>query len=186
VAEPAWLEQLVETAEACPEAGLVTGKFLKRGDSNTLDSTGEFYSVWGMSFPRGRGEVDAGQYDDPAQWIVFGGTGGASLYRIQALREVGLFDENFFAYCEDVDISFRLQLSNWKACYSPTAEHTITLVGPAESWAISHVITRSRTTTTSTSKICRGGCSGNTFRNFSPGCLWSQPIARSMGNYSCG
>ena len=121
VAEPDWLEQLVKTAEAYPEVGLTTGKFLKVGNRKTLDSTGEFYSVWGMGFPRGRDEVDVGQYDGPEQQIVFGGTGGASLYRIEALLEVGLFDEEFFAYYEDLDISFRMQLGNWQVRYCPAA-----------------------------------------------------------------
>jgi GT2 family glycosyltransferase len=121
VAELDWLEQLVRTAEAYPDVGLATGKFLKIGNGDTLDSTGEFYSVWGMGFPRGRDEVDVGQYDGIEHQIVFGGTGGASLYRVEALLEVGLFDEEFFAYAEDLDISFRLQLGNWRVRYCSAA-----------------------------------------------------------------
>jgi GT2 family glycosyltransferase len=37
------------------------------------------------------------------------------------LREIGLFDEAFFAYYEDVDISFRAQLADWKVQYEPSA-----------------------------------------------------------------
>jgi len=37
------------------------------------------------------------------------------------LEEIGLFDEDFFAYFEDVDISFRAQLAGWKVRYEPKA-----------------------------------------------------------------
>ncbi|HET8992091.1 MAG TPA: glycosyltransferase, partial [Candidatus Saccharimonadales bacterium] len=51
----------------------------------------------------------------------FAGSGGASLHRVDMLRQIGLFDEDFFAYYEDVDLSFRAQLSGWKVKYVPTA-----------------------------------------------------------------
>ena len=72
-----------------------------------------------MPHPRGRDEVDTGQYNVGEQ--VFAATGGASLYRIKMLEQIGLFDEKFFAYLEDVDISFRAQLADWKVFYEPTA-----------------------------------------------------------------
>ena len=37
------------------------------------------------------------------------------------LKQIGLFDEDFFAYYEDVDISFRAQLAGWKVAYAPKA-----------------------------------------------------------------
>ena len=37
------------------------------------------------------------------------------------LKEIGLFDNDFFAYYEDVDISFRAQLAGWKVLYEPSA-----------------------------------------------------------------
>ncbi len=118
IASNTWLESLVDCMNAHPEAGIVTGK-LMRADKKHIDSTGEFYSTWGMPFPRGRNEVDEGQYDK--EQPVFAGTGGASLYRTQLLREIGLFDENFFAYFEDVDIGFRAQLAGWSVRYTPKA-----------------------------------------------------------------
>jgi GT2 family glycosyltransferase len=119
-ATPNWLEELVSTAKAHPEAGIVTSKIRHFGD-NKLDSTGDFYSTWGFAFPRGRDEHDTGQYDDEVQQVVFGASGGASLYRADMLRRVGLFDERFFAYFEDVDISFRAQLAGWQVRYAPKA-----------------------------------------------------------------
>lgn len=118
VAKKDWLKRLCETLTANPETGIVTCK-LMRDDKEHFDSTGDFYSVWGIPFPRGRNQKDIGQYDKAES--VFGASGGASLYRAEMLREIGLFDERFFAYYEDVDISFRAQLAGWKVKYNPEA-----------------------------------------------------------------
>lgn len=118
VADKDWLKNLVAAADSHPEAGIVTGKFM-RFDKQHIDSTGDQYSTFAMPFPRGRNQPDEGQYDTPG--YVFGASGGASLYRTVMLKEIGLFDEEFFAYFEDVDISYRAQLAGWKVWYEPTA-----------------------------------------------------------------
>jgi GT2 family glycosyltransferase len=120
VAEPDWLERLIATAEEHPEAGIVTSKLL-REDRVHIDSTGDFYSTWGWAYPRGRDEVDRGQYDGPGLREVFCGSGGASLLRAAMLTQVGLFDEDYYAYLEDQDLGFRAQLMGWKARYEPSA-----------------------------------------------------------------
>ncbi|HEX5456741.1 MAG TPA: glycosyltransferase family 2 protein [Candidatus Saccharimonadales bacterium] len=118
IADKEWLAELVKTMENKPGTGIVTSK-LMRSNKKHFDSTGDFYSTRGMPFPRGRNRVDKGQYDEPGN--VFGASGGASLYRCSALKEIGLFDERFFAYYEDVDISFRTQLAGWRVYYQPKA-----------------------------------------------------------------
>jgi GT2 family glycosyltransferase len=112
-----WLGHLVKTADSKKEFGIVTSLLLHE-DGKTIDSTGEWYSKWGLPYPRNRDEaVDI----TPASGEVFGATGGASLYRVSMLKEIGLFDERFFAYYEDVDISFRAQLAGWKVYYESKA-----------------------------------------------------------------
>lgn len=118
VADENWLQNLVNTASVNPVIGIVACKFLHEGD-NKLDSTGDFYTIFGLPYPRGRNEVETGQYDNKT--TIFGATGGASLYSAKMLTEIGLFDEDFFAYYEDVDISFRAQLAGYKVVYEPTA-----------------------------------------------------------------
>lgn len=118
--DPDWLKYLAEAAEQHPDAGIVTSKILEF-DRQHLDSTGDFYTSWGFAYPRGRGEIDSGQYDGEDAREIFSGSGGASLYRAEMLRDIGLFDEAFFAYFEDVDISFRAQLAGWKVRFEPRA-----------------------------------------------------------------
>jgi GT2 family glycosyltransferase len=120
VADGRWLETLLATADRHPEAGVVTSKLL-RYDRARIDSTGDFYSSWGWAYPRGRDELDRGQYDAEELREVFCGSGGASLFRAAMLRDVGLFDEAYFAYLEDQDLGFRAQLMGWRARYEPAA-----------------------------------------------------------------
>ncbi len=118
VARLDWLERLVANLDSHPEQGAVACKVL-RDDRVSLDSTGECMSTWGLPYPRGRNEVDNGQYDTNTN--IFAASGAASLFRVETLKEVGLFDEAFFAYYEDVDLSFRMQNRGWKIGYEPRA-----------------------------------------------------------------
>lgn len=119
VADSSWLKYLVEELNSNPSSGIATCKFLTL-DKKKIDSTGDMYSTWGLPYPRGRDEKNSNKYDDSLD--IFGATGGASLYRTDMLKEIGLFDEDFFAYYEDVDISFRAQLAGWKVRYVPKSE----------------------------------------------------------------
>jgi GT2 family glycosyltransferase len=116
VADRRWLETMVRFADNHLRVGIVTCKLLSAGGDH-IDSTGDYYTDWGLPYPRGRGESDINAYD--SQTEIFGASGGASLYRVSMLREVGLLDEDFFAYYEDVDLSFRAQLYGWKVAYVP-------------------------------------------------------------------
>jgi GT2 family glycosyltransferase len=118
VADPDWLKNLVDHLDTSPEVGIATPKVLS-ADGTHLDSTGDYYTVWGLAYPRGRDELDTGQYDQQTE--VFAASGAASLYRVSMLQEVGVFDQDFFAYYEDVDLSFRAQLAGWKVAYVPSA-----------------------------------------------------------------
>ena len=118
VADKNWLAELIKTAKSNPRAGIVTGK-LWNHDKTKLDSTGEQYSTWGLPFARGRDETNDQPYNQTEP--VFGASGGASIYRSAMLVKIGIFDEKFFAYYEDVDISFRAQLAGWQVFYTPKA-----------------------------------------------------------------
>ncbi len=118
VADKDWLKNLVDTMEKDSASGIVTSKLLS-ADKTHIDSTGDLYTNWGLPYPRGRLEKVSDKYDQATE--IFSASGGASLYRIKMLEEIGLFDEDFFAYYEDVDLSFRAQLAGWKVVYSPTA-----------------------------------------------------------------
>jgi GT2 family glycosyltransferase len=118
-ADPRFVEALVTALVEHPEAGMAASKMLLFDQRDTLHSAGDGYGVDGIPFNRGVWQQDEGQFDEPG-W-VFGGCGGAVAYRRAMLDDVGLFDESFFMYCEDVDLNWRAQLAGWRCRYTPGA-----------------------------------------------------------------
>ena len=118
-AHTGFVEALVTTLQAYPEAGMAASKMLLFDQRDHIHSAGDGYGTDGIPFNRGVWEKDEGQYDDPG-WI-FGGCGGAVAYRRSMLNDIGLFDEGFFMYCEDVDLNWRAQLAGWRCWYTPQA-----------------------------------------------------------------
>ena len=115
--DPGWLEALVRAAERRPEAGLFASKLVDFGDRRLLDGAGDALRKSGLPYRLGHGERDRGQFG--SEEFVFGACAAAALYRRSVFEEVGLFDEDFFAYCEDGDLSFRAQLAGYRCLYVP-------------------------------------------------------------------
>jgi len=117
--DSACLGELVAAMRAHPEAGSAVGKLLSYYDRTVLDGAGDTFIWAGLGWRRGHGEWDVGQYETPQ--AIFGACGGAAVYRRSAVGLVGPFDEDFFAFYEDVDWSFRAQLAGLGCRYVPTA-----------------------------------------------------------------
>jgi GT2 family glycosyltransferase len=117
--DPRWLGELVDALDAHPRAGSACSKLIDFHDRSVLDGTGDLITWSGMCVRRGFGETDRGQYDGPAE--VFSACAAAAIYRREAFDDVGLFDEDFFAYFEDVDWGFRARLRGWSCRYVPTS-----------------------------------------------------------------
>jgi GT2 family glycosyltransferase len=117
--EPDCLAELVEALREYPEAGSAGTKLLDFRQRDVIDGTGDMMRWTGMATRRGHGERDVGRYDAPE--ALFGACGGAALYRQTALQDVGLLDETFFAFSEDVDWALRAQLAGWTCRYVPSA-----------------------------------------------------------------
>jgi GT2 family glycosyltransferase len=117
--EPRWLELLVAQLRTHPEAASASGKLLRFDRRDVIDAAGDGMRWSSAAFNRGAGEPDRGQFDRPEP--VFSACAGAALYRRSAFDDVGLFDEDFFAYLEDVDWSLRAQLRGHASRYVPGA-----------------------------------------------------------------
>lgn len=91
--------------------------------SDLIDTTGLRCQKNRTVFDRGAGELDKQQYDQETE--VFGLSGALVLYRASALRQAQyqdeFFDNDFFAYKEDVDLAWRFQHLGFKALYVPLA-----------------------------------------------------------------
>ena len=119
-ADKNWLEQIKQAADENPEAGFFASKMLDFKNHSIIDSCGVGITWAGRSFNIGLGEKDSAKYEKNA--YVFGACGGAAIYRKELLNQIGLFDEDYFMYMEDVDLSFRAQIAGFKCLYVADAK----------------------------------------------------------------
>jgi GT2 family glycosyltransferase len=117
--DPDWLGEVVAALDEHPDAASATPKLLSYHDRDVLDGAGDDLSWSGVCTRRGYRRPDVGQYEAPEE--VFSACGGAALYRRSALERIGLFDEDFFAYLEDVDWGFRARLAGFGCRYVPSS-----------------------------------------------------------------
>ena len=125
VVAPGFLDGAVRLLEARSDVAAVGPKLLQLDTSTLeptgrLDSTGIFQAWWGRLFDRGQGERDMGQYDGPPEDVP-ALCGAALLARRNALEHVApdgeVFDEGFFMFKEDVDLSYRLTAAGWRLLF---------------------------------------------------------------------
>jgi N-acetylglucosaminyl-diphospho-decaprenol L-rhamnosyltransferase len=112
------------------DIAVVGGKLLgydpvSRQPTGRIDSTGIFRQWYGRWVDRGQGREDCGQYDSAS--FVPAVCGALLCCRLQTLRSLGdkVFDEDFFLYKEDIELSLRLRKHGWQLWYDPaiTAYH---------------------------------------------------------------
>lgn len=118
-ADARWVEELIAALDRHPEAGMATSRVRLFERRDRLHTAGDFYRLDGIPGNRGVWEVDGPAYDEET-W-VFGAAGVASVYRRSMLDEIGLLDERFCSYLEDVDLSWRAQLVGYRCIYAPRA-----------------------------------------------------------------
>ena len=136
--EPNFVSEMVNTMLTNAQAGSATGKIRRwdfsnkdndnKGRTNYIDSAGIEVTREHRFIDRGQGEIDHGQFDLEEE--IFGPSGAAGIYKMEALEDVAYvndenvkeyFDELMFMYKEDVDLAYRLQLAGYKSIYTPKA-----------------------------------------------------------------
>ena len=95
------------------------GKILTK-NGKTVESKGLLYLMCGKATNISNGKKEEKITNEKPKY-VFGASGAATIYEIKAIIKSGLFDEDFFAYQEDVDLSLRLQKMGFKTLYVPGA-----------------------------------------------------------------
>lgn len=122
VLEPDYVLNTVLALQNYPQAGSATGKLLFKAAPHHIDSTGLVINKARRAFDRGA--YQSGDHFQQSE-EVFGVSGAAAIYSRKMIDDISLngefFDEDFFAYKEDVDVAWRAQLLGWKALYEPTA-----------------------------------------------------------------
>jgi GT2 family glycosyltransferase len=137
--------RLVAAADAHPTTGMFAPKILAFDDRGLIDNVGHLLYADGLSRGRGRLERDHGQYDVEQEIAL--PSGCAVLLRRALLRDVGLFDEALFAYCEDTDLGLRGRLAGWRCRAVPGAVvyHKYSAASDAYSPLKAFLVERNRT-----------------------------------------
>jgi GT2 family glycosyltransferase len=117
--QPRWLKELVGALDANAELGSAASKILFFSDPTSVNSAGDEFSWFGVAYQRRLTRGDADHFNTPR--YVFSACAAAALYRRKLFEKIGLFDEGFFAYHEDVDLGFRAQLAGYRCLFVPTA-----------------------------------------------------------------
>jgi len=116
--DPKCIEELKGSLEKEERYGACASKILLEYEDNLIDAAGIVVCPDGLSI--GRGRLEKGdQYDEETE--VFFASDCACLYRREMLEEIGLYDEDFFAYADETDMGWRAQLARWKCIYNPKA-----------------------------------------------------------------
>lgn len=118
IVTPTFVEELLNSIEKSPYIFSVSSKMLQLYNHKLIDSAGDLYTIvgWGICRGAGRPISNYTQSDE-----IFSACAGAAIYRRSAFQKIGYFDENHFAYLEDIDIGYRAKIYGYKNLYCSTA-----------------------------------------------------------------
>jgi GT2 family glycosyltransferase len=131
--QPGWLGALLDAVRSDERVGAVTSKLVFMADPTEIQNAGSLLLSDGSGADRGFHERDEGQFETRDE--VFGACGAAVLYRREMLDDVGMFDETFFNYYEDTDLSWRMRLRGWRVLYEPRAVVHHVHAGSSGEWS---------------------------------------------------
>ena len=137
-----WLARLVEALGADSSLGSASSCMLYASDGGPINNAGDMPLWDGAGIARGRYQASEAFCADAE---VFGACAGAAIYRSKALDEVAMdgrvFDPRYFAYNEDVDLSWRLRKRGWGCRYGAGARvvhHHAATGGRYSLWVLFH------------------------------------------------
>jgi GT2 family glycosyltransferase len=115
----AWLSELVKGALSEPAIGSCASKMLYYDRRNVINTAGGKITIIGGGFYKGYGAEDGPDYSVP-EYTGFGCAAGV-LVKKDLFQQVGGFDEDYFASCEENDLGWKVWLYGYRVLYVPTA-----------------------------------------------------------------
>ena len=117
-AEPDFLKELYLGIERKKNAFSGAARMLQFHDRGKMDDAGNYYNGLGWAFALGKGKPEENYLKERK---IFASCGGAAIYRTELVKKLGGFDEEHFAYLEDIDLGYRAQIAGYKNWYLPKA-----------------------------------------------------------------
>lgn len=113
-----FVEEMLGAIRRHKKAFSCAAKMIQFHDRDRLDDAGNYYCALGWAYARGKGK-EIHSYDKEEK--IFSACAGAAIYRKSILEKIGLFDEEHFAYLEDLDIGYRARIFGYENWYAPKA-----------------------------------------------------------------
>jgi GT2 family glycosyltransferase len=120
--QPGFLDRALAVADTDPRIALVQSLLLRHPETHLVNSYGNALHYLGIGYAAGDGRA----LDDPKVAAVVRqerdipfASGAAVLARLAALEAIGLFNEELFVYCEDLELSWRARLAGWRVVFAP-------------------------------------------------------------------
>ncbi len=121
VPEPGWLAALVRAMDEAPEDVVSVGGKIVDPTGKLIDFIGGMLTFDGHAFQNGFRYPLGTREEPPAGGEILFACGGNMISRRAKLDELGGFDDDYFAYLEDVDFGWRTWIAGYRALYEPRA-----------------------------------------------------------------
>ena len=118
VADKNYVKEMVKAIETSKQVFSVSSKMIQMYHPDLIDSAGDLYTILGWGICRGSGRPVSNYTTSDT---VFSACAGAAIYRRSLFQKIGYFDENHFAYLEDIDVGYRAKIYGYKNMYCPNA-----------------------------------------------------------------
>lgn len=112
-----WISELVKVFESDSTIGAAQSKLLRNEARDSYDYAGDYLNSFGFLSERSRGEKDTGQFDYICD--IFSAKSAASIIRKDVLDVIGGFDEDYYMYLEETDLSWRVWLAGFRVVFIP-------------------------------------------------------------------
>lgn len=116
--EPDFLKEMTEGIQRHKKAFSCQAKMIQFHDREKMDDGGNYYCALGWAFAGGKGKA-AERYNKEKK--IFSSCAGAAIYRKKIFEKIGYFDDEHFAYLEDLDVGYRARIYGYENWYIPGA-----------------------------------------------------------------
>lgn len=114
-----FVSRLEERMEQSEKIFSASAKMMSMQEQEIVDDAGDYYCALGWAYALGKGKKDCEAYARTRK--IFAACAGAAIYRREIFEKIGYFDENHFAYLEDIDIGYRARIYGFYNVFEPSA-----------------------------------------------------------------